>query len=199
MKSLKHLAKKFCTYLFHINSPQLWQGSDIIERPQKVISTAWFSEICSLTSLDACTLGASSDVREPTSLHQDVRFMIYSPQCPASLHCQKATNVKQGAVYPAAGGSHMPKILQAKWWLCALGHAIQNSVEAILACHPALSIDSCHITWCLWKPVQLDGYLDWLQMRILIAMNLWTIAHAHALSFDMIYSDSAVSKRNQSS
>ena len=32
-----------------------------------------FSEIGSLASLDACKSGASSDVREPISLHQAVR------------------------------------------------------------------------------------------------------------------------------
>ena len=35
--------------------------------------TAWCSEIGSLTSLDACNSGASSDVREPISLHQAVK------------------------------------------------------------------------------------------------------------------------------
>ena len=34
--------------------------------------TVWCSEIGSLTSLDACNSGASSDVREPISLHQAV-------------------------------------------------------------------------------------------------------------------------------
>ena len=34
--------------------------------------TAWCSEIGSLTSLHACSLGASSDVREPISLHHSV-------------------------------------------------------------------------------------------------------------------------------
>ena len=35
-------------------------------------STAWCSEIGSLTSLDACNSGASRDVRGPNSLHQTV-------------------------------------------------------------------------------------------------------------------------------
>ena len=36
------------------------------------IYRAWRSEIGSLTSLDACNSGASSEVREPISLHQAV-------------------------------------------------------------------------------------------------------------------------------
>ena len=39
-------------------------------------STAWCSETGSLTSLDACNSGASSDVREPISLHQAVHVCI---------------------------------------------------------------------------------------------------------------------------
>ena len=38
-------------------------------------STAWCSEIGSLTSLDACNSGASSDIREPISLHQAVHVL----------------------------------------------------------------------------------------------------------------------------
>ena len=37
-------------------------------------NTVWCSEIGSLTSLDACNSGASSDVREPISLHQAVCY-----------------------------------------------------------------------------------------------------------------------------
>ena len=37
-----------------------------------LLSTVWCSEIGSLTSLNACNSGASSDVREPISLHQAV-------------------------------------------------------------------------------------------------------------------------------
>ena len=37
-------------------------------------STAWCSEIGSLTSLDAYKSGASIDCREPISLHQAVLF-----------------------------------------------------------------------------------------------------------------------------
>ena len=40
------------------------------------IFTAWCSEIGSLTSLDACNSGASSDVREPISLDQTVCLKI---------------------------------------------------------------------------------------------------------------------------
>ena len=42
-------------------------------------STAWCSEIGSLTSRDACNSGASSDRRGPISLHQAVG--------PGKLHC----------------------------------------------------------------------------------------------------------------
>ena len=31
------------------------------------------------------------------------------------------------------------QVSRTKWWLCALRHCTQNSMEAILACHPALS------------------------------------------------------------
>ena len=45
-------------------------GSEIISRnPSFAPSTAWCSEIGPLTSLDAPELHASSDVREPISLH----------------------------------------------------------------------------------------------------------------------------------
>ena len=44
--------------------------SDVTER---MIHLAWCSEIGSLTSLDACNSGASSDRREPISLHQAVQ------------------------------------------------------------------------------------------------------------------------------
>ena len=37
--------------------------------PCKSVNTAWCSEIGSLTPLDACNSGASSDVREPVSMH----------------------------------------------------------------------------------------------------------------------------------
>ena len=40
--------------------------------PEMGACTAWCSEIGSLTSLHACNSGASSDVREPISLHQAV-------------------------------------------------------------------------------------------------------------------------------
>ena len=40
--------------------------------PANVRTTAGCSEIGSLTSLEACNSGASSDVREPISLHQAV-------------------------------------------------------------------------------------------------------------------------------
>ena len=43
-------------------------------------STAWCSEIGSLTSLDACDSGASSDVRAPISLHQAVLRKPIFPQ-----------------------------------------------------------------------------------------------------------------------
>ena len=38
--------------------------------------TAWCSEISPLTSLDACNSGASSDVKEPVSLHQAVLGLL---------------------------------------------------------------------------------------------------------------------------
>ena len=41
--------------------------------------TDWCSEIGSLTSLDACNSGASSDVREPISLHQAVCIFKSAP------------------------------------------------------------------------------------------------------------------------
>ena len=40
--------------------------------PDQDSCTAWCSETGSLTSLDACNSGASSDRREPISLHQAV-------------------------------------------------------------------------------------------------------------------------------
>ena len=39
--------------------------------------TAWCSEIGSLTSLDSWNSGASSDAREPFSLHQDIQGSFY--------------------------------------------------------------------------------------------------------------------------
>ena len=42
-------------------------------------TTAWCSEIGSVTSLDACDSGASSDVREPISLHQAVQPLHIHP------------------------------------------------------------------------------------------------------------------------
>ena len=39
-------------------------------------SSAWCSELGSLTSLDACNSGAANDVRQPISLHQAVRNTI---------------------------------------------------------------------------------------------------------------------------
>ena len=57
------------------------------------------------------------------------------------------------------------------------------------------NIDSFHITWWPWKPVQLMATLiDY----ILIPIDLWTIVHAHAFSIDLIPSDPEVSKWNQS-
>ena len=47
-----------------------WQ--EILTFIVKCACTAWCSEIGYLTSLDACNSGASSDVREPVSLHQAV-------------------------------------------------------------------------------------------------------------------------------
>ena len=41
--------------------------------------TAWCSEISSLTSLDACNSGASSDRRKPISLHQAVLWKQQRP------------------------------------------------------------------------------------------------------------------------
>ena len=51
-------------------------------------TTAWSSEIGSLMSLDAPEFHASSDVREPISLHQAVpdRQMTYQTYCVESIH-----------------------------------------------------------------------------------------------------------------
>ena len=53
-------------------------------RTLKSLSTAWCSEIGSLTSLDACNSGASSDVRGPISLHQAVSItsvQLFTGRC----------------------------------------------------------------------------------------------------------------------
>ena len=59
------------------------------------------------------------------------------------------------------------------------------------------SIDSFLITWWPWKPVQLDGHLDWFHFDTSQSPKF---VHAHALCIDhdMIPSDSEVSKCNRS-
>ena len=46
-----------------------------------IVNTAWCSETGFLTSLDACNSGASSDVREPISLHQAVLLLLLLVHC----------------------------------------------------------------------------------------------------------------------
>ena len=56
----------------------------------KQIYTAWCSEIGSLTSLDAPELHASSDVREPISLHQAVQHTNWRHTVEVQLILSKA-------------------------------------------------------------------------------------------------------------
>ena len=64
--------------------------------------TAWCSEIGSLTSLDACNSGASSDFKEPISLHQAVDlhdqlfvffFTTLQNQCAQSMKIKEKNNM----------------------------------------------------------------------------------------------------------
>ena len=47
--------------------------------------------------------------------------------------------------------NEIPFFGQVKCWPCALRHGIQNSMEAMLACHPALPLLFPQNDWTGWK------------------------------------------------
>ena len=69
-----HAPSPFREWNCYSNSTLLFKVLKIWPPPLQ----AWCSEIGSLTSLDACNSGASSDVREPISLHQAVCILSHT-------------------------------------------------------------------------------------------------------------------------
>ena len=70
-----------------------------------------------------------------------------------------------------------PPILHTLAW--STEKAPPHAQQSVRCCS---SIDSFHITWWLWKPVQLDGHLDWFHFDTYWSQNNCTcscIVHWH--------------------
>ena len=75
------------------------------------------------------------------------------------------------------------------WWVWTMKKADREWSRKREKLH--LNIDYLHITWCLWKPVQLGGHLDCSHFDTSGSLKQYMLID-HALSFDMIPSDPEV-------
>ena len=81
LQPLRNLSYPIASFWVARDERELWKKPNLFEvKSMHTLYdfTAWCSEIGSLMSLDACNSGASSDVREPISLHQAVQVRLSS-------------------------------------------------------------------------------------------------------------------------
>ena len=147
--------------------------------------TAWCSEIGSLTSLDACNSGASSDVREPISLHQTyLGFALFHTLLIALSMCALMLSIC--VQYATVRFARMTPNLEVAGLTMRMACAMSSS---FFFCFVKYGL-SCHLSAKQWEPLcKFEYHSELCSFALWRSASMWcSLSLSLSLSLSFLFS-----------